>query len=171
MWYSPLLKISRKETKRSMPIRVVFVCMGNICRSPMAHGLFEHMVKEAGLSDHIVVDSAGTSSYHNGEGPHWGTQEILDEHGIDFHHASRQLTRRDLKEADYLVALDSSNLRNIKQWGSPSGELKLLLEYAPQVGIEDVPDPYYSGGFDEVFELVKAGCEGLLAHIRQVEGI
>jgi protein-tyrosine phosphatase len=145
--------------------------MGNICRSPMAHGLFKHMVKEAGLSDQIVVDSAGISAYHNGEGPHWGTQEILDEHGIQFDHASRQLTRRDLKEADYLIALDRSNLRGIKQLGSPIGELKLLLEYAPEVGIEDVPDPYYSGEFDWMFELVKAGCEGLLAHIRQVEAI
>lgn len=137
----------------------------------MAHGLFKHMVKEAGLSDQIVVDSAGTSTYHNGEGPHWGTQEILDEHGIQFHHASRRLTRRDLKEADYLIALDSSNLRSIKQLGIPTGELKLLLEYAPEVGIEDVPDPYYSGEFDRMYELVKVGCEGLLAHIRQVEGV
>ncbi|MEJ2147869.1 MAG: low molecular weight phosphotyrosine protein phosphatase [Chloroflexota bacterium] len=154
-----------------MPIRVVFVCLGNICRSPMAHGLFEHMVEEAGLSDQIEVDSAGTSSYHNGEGPHPGTQEVLGEHGIHFQHASRQLTRRDLREADYLIALDRSNLRGISQLGYPTGEVGLLMAFAPQAGIDDVPDPYYSGGFDRVYELVKAGCEGLLAHIRQAEGI
>jgi protein-tyrosine phosphatase len=154
-----------------MPIRVVFVCEGNICRSPMAHGLFRHMVKEAGLSDQIEVDSAGTSGFHMGEPPHPGTQEILDEQGIDFTHASRSLMRRDLKEADYLVALDQSNLRGIKQLGEPRGETRLLLDYAPSVVIKDVPDPYYSGGFDEIYELVKAGCEGLLAHIRGENGL
>jgi protein-tyrosine phosphatase len=137
----------------------------------MAHGVFKHMVKEAGLSDQIEVDSSGTSGYHNGEGPHPGTQEILEEQGIHFHHAARRLMRRDLKEADYLIALDRSHLRGIRQLGEPQGETKLLLEYAPHVGVEDVPDPYYSGGFDEVYDLVKAGCEGLLAHIRQQEGI
>ena len=154
-----------------MSIRVVFVCMGNICRSPMAHGLFKHMVEEAGLSDHIEVDSCGTSGYHRGEPPHPGTQEILDEHGIDFYHTSRRLMQYDLKEADYLIALDRSNLRGIRQLGETTAEVKLLLDYAPQVRTSDVPDPYYSGGFDEVFDLVKLGCEGLLAHIRQQHGV
>jgi protein-tyrosine phosphatase len=154
-----------------MAIRVVFVCEGNICRSPMAHGLFRHMVREARLSDQIEVDSCGTSSYHNGEALHPGTQQVLDQHGIHFYHTSRRLTRRDLKEADYLVALDSHNLRGIGQLGDTGAEVKRLLDYAPQVKASDVPDPYYSGGFDEVFDLVKAGCEGLLAHIRQQEGI
>jgi protein-tyrosine phosphatase len=136
----------------------------------MAHGVFRHMVEEAGLSDQIEVDSCGTSSYHNGEATHFGTQDILEQHGIRFTHTSRRLTRRDLKEADYLIALDRSNLRGIRQFGNTAAEVKLLLDYAPGVGIDDVPDPYYSGGFGEVYDLVKAGCEGLLAHIRRERG-
>ena len=153
-----------------MTIRVVFVCLGNICRSPMAHGLFAHLVKEAGLDGRIEVDSCGTGSWHVGEPPHRDTQRILERHGIQLHHHARQIERADLEEADYLIALDRSNLADLQLMEPKRAEVGLLLDYAPDVPHRDVPDPYYTGRFEEVFEMVEAGCRGLLAYIRQREG-
>lgn len=154
-----------------MTVRVVFVCLGNICRSPMAEAVFQDMVNKAGLSDEIIVDSVGTGSWHVGEPPHRGTQQVLKEHGIQFDHRAQQLAANDLKTADYLIAMDRDNLSSIRRIGSTEAETGLLLDYANNVNEVDVPDPYYSGGFDHVYRLVEAGCRGLLEHIRQQEGI
>ena len=151
-------------------IKVMFVCLGNICRSPMAEAIFKHQVKEAGLSDVIWVDSSGTSNYHQGEQPHPGTRRVLLDHGIRYTHRSQQVHRHDLVEADYLVAMDRSNLRSLKRLdrgGVTDGKPSLLLDYAPDSGLVDVPDPYYEGNFERVYRLVEAGCAGLLAHIRK----
>src|SRR5437762_1508755 len=101
-----------------MSVRVVFVCLGNICRSPMAEGVFRHLVKEAGLQDKIEVDSCGTGSWHIGEPAHSGTQRVLAKHGMDYKHEARQLCNADLTDADYLVAMDSDNLRGIRRLGA-----------------------------------------------------
>jgi protein-tyrosine phosphatase len=150
---------------------VTFVCLGNICRSPMAEGVFRHLVEQAGLADQIAVDSCGTGSWHIGERPHRGTQKVLKKHGIDYDGRARQLAPADFAHADYLIAMDSDNLRVLRQRSPANAEVGLLLDYAGGVRERDVPDPYYSGGFGYVYELVEAGCRGLLAHIRQQEGI
>jgi protein-tyrosine phosphatase len=154
-----------------MAVKVVFVCLGNICRSPMAEGVFKHLVKEAGLQDKIHVDSCGTGGWHIGEAPHVGTQKVLAKHGVDYQHQARQLHQVDFDEADYLIAMDSDNLRDIMRTGSSGAEVAKLLDFAKGIEEADVPDPYYTGRFDEVYELVLAGSKGLLAHIRQKEGI
>ena len=154
-----------------MTVNVVFVCLGNICRSPMAEAVFSDMVEKAGLSDQIDIDSCGTGSWHVGEAPHRGTQQVLRKHDISYSHRARQIDNSDLAEADYLVAMDRSNLSDVQRMGDTDADLRLLLDYADSVDEKDVPDPYYTGGFDTVYRLVEAGCEGLLAHIREQEGI
>jgi len=155
-------------------IRVMFVCLGNICRSPMAEGIFRHLVDSAGLAGQIQADSAGTSGYHVGERPHPGTRQVLRAHGIHYSHRSQQVSSRRLPQADYVVAMDRENLRDLKRMDRRAvldGKLSLLLDEAPQTGHREVPDPYYSGGFERVYQLVEAGCEGLLARIRQEHGL
>lgn len=150
-------------------IRVLFVCLGNICRSPMAHGVFQHLVDEAGLSDVITVDSAGTGDWHAGEPVHSGTQGVLNRHEISFTHRARQVDRRELSEVEYVVAMDSSNYRDLRDLDHRAhldGRLSLLLDYVSGNG-SDVPDPYYEDNFNDVYELVEAGCRGLLEHIRE----
>lgn len=154
-----------------MPVKVVFVCMGNICRSPMAEAVFRHLVDQAGLSDRIMVDSCGTGGWHVGEPPHRGTQQVLAQHGIQYAHQARQLCAADLHDADYLIAMDSENLRGIRRIGHTNAELGLLLDYARGEETVEVPDPYNTGRFDEVYNLVLKGSRGLLAHIRQKHGL
>jgi protein-tyrosine phosphatase len=151
-------------------IRVLFVCLGNICRSPMAEAVFRGLVKEAGLSDQIDVASAGTGGWHVGEPPHRGTVGILKENQIEVgRKRAQQLTRSDVREYDYIVAMDAENQSDIQAlYGK---RVPRLMEFAPEGSPLDVPDPYYSGGFDHVYRLVLAGCQGLLAHIREQEGL
>lgn len=150
-------------------VNVLFVCLGNICRSPMAEGVFQHLVNEAGLSDQIQVDSAGTSGYHVGERAHSGTRNVLKKHNIPYDGRSRQLARNDFDEFDYVLAMDSSNLADIRAMKPDDSQtvVRLFLEYAGGVGETDVPDPYYTGQFDYVYELVEAGARGLLDAIRK----
>lgn len=154
-----------------MPINVVFVCLGNICRSPMAEAVFQQMVDEAGLSEHISVDSAGTGGWIHGEPAHRGTRRVLKRNGINYAGQARQLSMNDLETANYLIAMDSSNLNNIKRLGSTTSEVRLLLDYADESRETEVPDPYYDGRFAYVYELVTAGSRGLLAAIRTQHGI
>jgi protein-tyrosine phosphatase len=151
-------------------INVLFVCLGNICRSPMAEAVFKDLVKKEGLSQHFHIDSVGTSSYHVGDLTHPGTRRILAAHGIQCHSVSRQVTAADLAEADYIIAMDRDNMASVKRMArgeSVEGRLFPLLSFAQDVKIEDVPDPYYSGNFEEVFRLVEKGCRGLLDDIRR----
>jgi protein-tyrosine phosphatase len=145
--------------------------MGNICRSPMAEAVFQHIVQKAGLDTQVTVDSCGTGGWHAGEQPHPGTRRVLEKHNVPFHHQARQIDQSDLGTADYLVAMDADNLADIKRLGATSAEATLLLSYAPDISVREVPDPYYSDRFDEVYDLVDAGCHGLLAHIRQKENL
>ncbi len=154
-------------------VNVLFVCLGNICRSPMAEAVFRQKVKEAGLADKIKIDSAGTASYHVGEPAHSGTLRTLQKHGIPHNGLSRQLNRNDFYEYDYILAMDRSNLRGIRAQMPDDSEatIAMFLDYADGVRTRDVPDPYYNGRFDDVYNLVTKGSEGLLAVIRENHGI
>jgi len=154
-----------------MTVNVLFVCLGNICRSPMAEGVFQKMVDDAGLSDQILVDSAGTGSWHVGETAHRGTQKVLRQHGIAYNGRARQIRPTDITPNTYLIALDSSNLQDLQRYASQHARLFRLLDFASETQERDVPDPYYTGAFDYVYKLVEDGCRGLLAAIRQREGI
>lgn len=148
-------------------IKVLFVCLGNICRSPMAEALFRHMVDKEGLSTHISVDSAGTHHGNVGNPPHKGTQAVLDSKGIDYTNMrARQVTGDDFSQFDYIVCMDEQNLTKLSEVSSDQTKVARLLDYAPEKGLQDIEDPYYTGRFDFVYELVEAGCQGLLARIR-----
>ena len=153
-------------------IKVLFVCLGNICRSPMADAIFQKMVNDAGLADEIRVDSAGTGGWHVGETAHTGTLKVLGKHQVPYNGRARQLTLADFSEFDYLLAMDKSNLSNMMrlgQHGDGQPEIAMFLSYANQAGTVrevEVPDPYYDGRFDEVYDLVSRGCAALLDDIR-----
>jgi len=150
-------------------IRVLFVCLGNICRSPMAEGVFRYLVDEAGLADQIGGDSAGTADWHVGEPAHPETRQALRQHGIPYRGRARQVTAADLTHFDYVIAMDGENLNDLRRLdrrGVLDGKLHRLLDFAPAGSPRDVPDPYYQGGFGYVYEMVEAGARGLLDHIR-----
>jgi len=157
-------------------IKVLMVCMGNICRSPMAHGYFEHAVREAGLQGQIEVDSAGTHAYHIGEPPDARAQQTARQHGIDLSgQRARKALREDFARFDYVLAMDRDNYALLAEL-CPEGEeqrLRLFLDFAPQLPEREVPDPYYGGdaGFERVFDMVEAAAQGLLAEIRQRHAI
>lgn len=155
-------------------IHVLFVCLGNICRSPMAEAVFRHKVKEAGLDGKIKVDSAGTGNWHIGQPPHKGTRKLLDVKGISYSGiAGRQVQSKDFQAFRYIIAMDANNRKDLLELAGnlQNGELKLLMDFVPgQTGV-NVPDPYYTGNFDEVYGMVDEGCSRLLDYIRAKEGI
>jgi protein-tyrosine phosphatase len=150
---------------------ILFVCMGNICRSPMAEGVFRQHVTQAGLEGRIVIDSAGTHDYHVGEPPDPRAQRAAGRRGYDLSMLrGRQVSRADFGEFDYLLAMDRMNLRVLERL-CPSGhghKLKLFLEFSNDAAPREVPDPYYGGdqGFEHVLDLVEEAAQGLLAHLR-----
>lgn len=155
-----------------MTVRVLFVCLGNICRSPMAEAVFQNLVDDAGLAAAIEVDSAGTSSYHVGENAHPGTRRVLSHHGIQYDGRARQIRPEDRNNGTtYFIAMDSENLDELQRRFGDVPHLYRLLDFATHANVHDVPDPYYSDNFDYVYRLVDDGCRGLLAAIRQQEGL
>lgn len=144
---------------------VCFVCLGNICRSPMAQAVFEHLLAERGLDDHWSVDSAGTGGWHIGEPPDPRTLAVLRRHGISTDQVARGLQASDFTAFDHLLAMDEDNLRHLQD-RAPDGcsaEINLLGDYHPD-GRCEVPDPYYGGpdGFDKVYAMVAAACGGFI---------
>lgn len=135
----------------------------------MAEAVFEKMVQEAGLSDAIEVDSAGTGAYHVGEPAHGGTRSILSSHGISYNGRARQVTATEYEATDYVIVMDGSNEATLRRRFGDHPHLHRLLDFAEKATVRDVPDPYYDGGFDNVYDLIKDGARGLLAHIRRQE--
>ena len=156
-------------------VSVLFVCMGNICRSPTAEAVFRHYVESAGLSDWIEIDSAGTHDYHIGESPDQRSQRAAEQRGYDMSGLrGRQVVREDFERFDYVLAMDSANL-GILQYLAPRGckkHVALFLDFARHHGEREVPDPYFGGsqGFERVLDMVEDAAQSLLQHIRQTHG-
>jgi len=154
-------------------MRICFVCLGNICRSPTAEGVMQVLIDDAGLADQITIDSAGTGDYHCGEEADPRTRAAAARRGIELTHLARQFTRADLARYDLVLAMDRANLnilrRLIGERATP--ELRLLRSFDPTAPVDaEVPDPYYAGGergFEEVLEQCERACAGLLAHARE----
>ena len=159
------------------PVRVCFVCLGNICRSPTAEGIMLKLVEDAGLSDAIAIDSAGTGSYHVGEPADPRSRAEALRRGIELPSRARRFVARDFDRFDYVVAMDRRNhqdLAALARGPEQTAKLHLLRAFDPASGRElDVPDPYHGGdnGFVRVFDICQAGCAALLAHIRQRHGL
>lgn len=156
-------------------MRLLFVCMGNICRSPTAEGMMRHVLAEAGLDDEVEVDSAGTGSWHVGEPADPRARAAAARRGINLHGAARQVRREDLDSFDLILAADVQNLRDLLLLAGEDparrAKLRLLREFdraSVQAGDLDVPDPYYGGpdGFNRVLDIVDAACRGLLVELR-----
>ncbi len=157
-------------------VRVLFVCMGNICRSPTAEGAFRKLVETQNLADDIAIDSAGTISYHVGEAPDGRAQSAARQRDIDLSELrARQFQAQDYYDFDYIIAMDEDNLRNIRALdpGDGKAEVFLFLEFSDQYSEREVPDPYYGGnnGFQRVLDMIEDASVGLLDRIRQQKGL
>jgi len=153
-------------------IRILFVCLGNICRSPTAQGVMARVLEEEGLAGLVEVDSAGTHAFHVGEPPDPRAQEAAARRGIDLGgYRARRITEADFARFDYILAMDRENLEALRAACPPqhAGKLRLLMEFAPDLGFDEVPDPYYGGpaGFEQVIDLVEAAVRGLVEHLRR----
>ncbi|MEE9103443.1 MULTISPECIES: low molecular weight protein-tyrosine-phosphatase [Pseudomonas] len=152
-------------------MKVLFVCLGNICRSPTAEGVFRHKVREAGLEDRIEIDSAGTGDWHVGKAPDARTRAAALRRGYDLSSLrARQVSAADFSRYDLILAMDHANLRDLKRLraGTGTAELDLFLRRF-DLEIDEVPDPYYGGddGFEQVLDLVEQACDGLLMEVKR----
>lgn len=150
---------------------VLFVCLGNICRSPLAEGVFIHLAREAGVDGDLRVESAGTGAWHVGELPDPRSREVAERNGVRLPSRARQVAPTDLVEFDVIVAMDRSNLRDLEELCAAHGgsaRLVLMRDFDPEPGDGEVPDPYFGGdsGFDDVFRMVERSARGLLQELR-----
>lgn len=148
------------------PTKILFVCMGNICRSPAAECLFQHFVNERGDANRILIDSAGTISYHAGNPPDSRMSEAAANRGYKLLGRARQVTRHDLDEFDLILAMDRDNLSSLQSLAtSPKGRVVLFSDFLDDQWPQDVPDPYYGGrrGFEDVLDMIEAACPAILA--------
>ncbi|MDN3688998.1 low molecular weight protein-tyrosine-phosphatase [Cyclobacterium jeungdonense] len=154
-------------------IKVLFVCLGNICRSPLAEALFSHKICHKGYREQVFADSCGTSDYHIGELPDERAMNCARRNGIEMDHRGRQLHRTDFRNFDYLIAMDQSNLENIMQLsqkvGIPAKNLHLMREFQLAPEFLEVPDPYYGGedGFQKVFEILDEALDGFIGELEK----
>lgn len=152
-------------------VKILFVCHGNICRSPMAEFIMKDLIQKAGLEDQFYIASAATSTEETGNPVYPPARRKLAEHGIGCAgKTARQLTKGDYSQCDLLIGMDSANLRNMRRicGGDPNGKIHLLMEYTDRPG--DVADPWYTGDFEATWQDVLAGCRGLLEHL-QCDGV
>jgi protein-tyrosine phosphatase len=157
------------------PFRVLFVCMGNICRSPAAEIVFRNQVTDAGLAEAVEIDSAGTIGYHAGKGPDPRMADTLRRRGYPVAGRSRQVSAEDLAAFDLVLAADAENLADLRRLDRHSAhrdKIRLLVDFCVECEASHVPDPYYGGqgGFEEVADLVEDACAGLLEHVRKQLG-
>ncbi|MCW8936107.1 MAG: low molecular weight phosphotyrosine protein phosphatase [Gammaproteobacteria bacterium] len=156
-------------------VNVLFVCMGNICRSPTAEGYFRHIVEEAGLTDKIKIDSAGTHAYHIGSAPDHRAQAAAINRGIDLSSLrGRKVQSSDFKNFDYVLGMDNSNHSDLQEVAGGNAEnLFMFLEFAKNFSETEVPDPYYGGdqGFEHVLDLIEDASIGLLNDIKEKHNI
>ena len=148
-------------------MRIIFVCQGNIIRSPLAENMFRHLAQERGVGEKYQLDSAGTSAYHVGELPDHRMREVAQEKGFQYTGKARQYRRDEFDQHGLIIVMDRSNLRILRSWASTEEEkkIRMMREFDAQGSAKmDVPDPYYGGldGFDKTFEIVKRSCQGLL---------
>ncbi|MEW9671189.1 low molecular weight protein-tyrosine-phosphatase [Ammoniphilus sp. 3BR4] len=151
-------------------IKVIFVCLGNICRSPLGEGIFRELVKEKGWEKEFLIDSAGTAAYHVGKSPDPGSQRVALKHGFSIEgQRARQFSPNDLEGWDYIIAMDSSNRKNIERLGSVIGKLLLMRDFDHEGPGSDVPDPWSLGdeAFLETYLIVRRSCENLLDYIAE----
>jgi len=154
--------------------RILFVCLGNICRSPMAEGVFRRLVEEEGLAHRFEIDSAGLGAWHLGQAPDDRAQAAARGRGIDISgQSARQVRQDDFDRFDLLLVMDRSNLAELKRAAPAEARAKIrpFLDFAPHAGTKDVPDPFYGGteGFDHALDLIESAARGLLAELADVE--
>lgn len=161
-----------KNAREGYAVRICFVCLGNICRSPTAEGVMRKLLREAGLAGRVLVESAGTGDWHVGEPPDPRTRKAASARGVELESKARHFTAAHFADYDYVIGLDLSNVRNLQKLTKDEvarGRIHLLRDFEPGGAKgEEVPDPYYGGpkDFDHVFTLCERACMGLLAHIR-----
>jgi protein-tyrosine phosphatase len=148
--------------------RLLFICLGNICRSPMAEGVFRRVIEEEGLADRFEIDSAGLGDWHVGQAPDDRAQAAAQSRGLDISgQSARQVQQEDFARFDLLLVMDRSNYGELKRRAPKAahGKIRYFLDYAPHVGTKDVPDPFFGGaeGFDHALDLIEAAAHGLVA--------
>lgn len=151
----------------------MFVCLGNICRSPLARAVFEHRAAALGVSERFEVDSCGTGHWHEGRGADPRSVSVAARHGVELRHVAKQFVAdRDVPRFAHLIAMDSQNVRDLVSMGAPRERVRLLREFDPALAgatgaALNVPDPYYGGpdGFEEVFRMVRDACDGLIPRL------
>ena len=151
-------------------VRVLFVCMGNICRSPLAQGVFEKVARREGLEEQVFVDSAGTGAWHVGSPPDERAQRSAGLRGLDLSfQRARRITPEDCETFDYILTMDEDNYRAVASLCRGSAVVRPFLDFAPDSPQKEVPDPYYGGpdGFEHVLDLVEEASEGLISDIRE----
>jgi protein-tyrosine phosphatase len=158
-------------------VSVLFVCLGNICRSPLAEGVFRTLVEKEGLADRFVIDSAGTSGWHDAEPPDPRATAVARRHGVELAGTSRKVKGADLRRFHHIIAMDAENVRELRKLAAraaPDADIRLLREYDSRAdGDRDVPDPYFGGeaGFENVHDIVERSCRALLADLREQYGL
>lgn len=154
--------------------KILFVCMGNICRSPTAHGVFESMLEQTGIAHVIEVDSAGTHAYHVGDPPDSRAQDAAERRGYRLEHLrARKVDSGDFLTFDHILAMDQANYRHLTELAGPEHQhkIRLFMDFAEDLPESEVPDPYYGGpkGFDRVLDMIEAASAGLIAALHRAE--